>query len=231
MGVWGFFIAIVPSLLIAAFIYWQDKYEREKPLPLVICFVLGALITIPGRLLQAQAAEIGWYQSDNFWLTVFVAFLVVAFTEELLKFIIFFVYPFRQEFFDEPFDGIVYAVMIGMGFAMAENLIYVQQFGWSDTWGRAFTAVPAHGVYAIVLGYFAGFAKFRPQQKWTLLGIGFLYTVVLHGFYNLFLIQQESEWLMLISIVLLYASMFFVWRMIRQHQRRSPWRTITRETD
>jgi len=224
-NVLGIVIAILPSLLIAVFIYWQDKHEREKLLPLVICFVLGILITFPARWLEAKAYDIGWHESENFWMTIFTAFVVVALTEELAKFIALIGYPFSQKFFNEPFDGIVYAVMIGMGFAMFENIIYVNQYGLADTWGRAFTAVPSHGVYAIIMGYFTGLAKFDKKKQIPLLLQGLLFAVLLHGAYDLFLIQQESEWLMLLSIIILYASMFLAWRMIRIHQKDSPWRS------
>lgn len=214
--------AVLPSLLIAAFIYWQDKHEKEQALPLLLCFLLGVLITFPARWLEAKAYEIGWYESEDFWLTFFVAFIVVALNEELFKFVVLWLYPFQQKFFNEPFDGIVYAVMIGMGFAMLENIIYVKQFGIADTWGRAFTAVPSHGVYAIIMGYFAGLAKFKPHRKWPLLLQGLFFATILHGAYDLFLIQQESDWLMLLSIVILYASMFLAWKMMRRHQDASP---------
>jgi RsiW-degrading membrane proteinase PrsW (M82 family) len=219
-----FIVASLPSLLIVGFIYFQDKYERERLIPLAVCFLLGAIVTIPARWLEAQAFVYGWHESSHFWLTVSVAFLVVALNEELFKLAAFFAYPFRQRFFNEPFDGIVYSMLIGMGFATVENIIYVNQYGLSETWGRAFTAVPSHGVYAITLGYFAGIAKFLQdtQKRWLTLGKGFLLAVLLHGAYDLFLIQEESEWLMLLSIVLLYGSIFFAWKMIRRHQVNSP---------
>lgn len=226
MSILGILVAIVPSFLIAGFIYWQDKYEREKATPMLICFLLGAVITIPALFLEAKADSIGWSESENFWMTFFVAFIVVAFNEEFFKFITLYLFPFQQKFFNEPFDGIVYAVMIGMGFAMVENILYVHRFGIADTWGRAFTAVPSHGVYAIIMGYYAGLAKFNSTQRWTLLLKGLLFATLLHGAYDLFLLQQESEWLMLLSIVLLYSSMFLAWRMIKAHQKDSPWKEV-----
>ena len=58
-------------------------------------------------------------------------------------------------------DGIVYAVMIGMGFATLENIIYASRFGLETTLFRAFTAVPAHGVFAAIMGYYIGVGKVR----------------------------------------------------------------------
>ncbi|MEN0047170.1 MAG: PrsW family glutamic-type intramembrane protease [Bacteroidota bacterium] len=226
MSFLGILVAIVPSLLIAGFIYWQDKYEREKAIPMLICFILGAVVTMPALFLEAKADSIGWSESESFWMTFFVAFIIVAFNEELFKFIALYLFPFQQKFFNEPFDGIVYAVMIGMGFAMVENILYVHKFGIAETWGRAFTAVPSHGVYAIIMGYYAGLAKFNTEQRWTSLFKGLLFATLLHGAYDLFLLQQELEWLMLLSIVILYGSMFLAWRMIKAHQKGSPWREV-----
>jgi len=226
MSLLGILVAIVPSLLIAGFIYWQDKYEREKAIPMLICFLLGAIITMPALFLEAKADSIGWSESEHFGMTFFVAFIVVAFNEELFKFVALYLFPFQQKFFNEPFDGIVYAVMIGMGFAMVENILYVHRFGIAETWGRAFTAVPSHGVYAIIMGYYAGLAKFNTTQRWTLLLKGLLFATLLHGAYDLFLLQQELEWLMLLSIVILYGSMFLAWRMIKTHQKDSPWKEV-----
>ncbi len=214
--------AILPAIIIAAFIYWQDKYEREKVMPLLLCFLIGIVITAPARWLEEKAYQIGWYESENFWMTLFVAFIVVALNEELFKLLGLLLYPFRQRNFNEPFDGIVYAVMIGMGFATLENILYVNQYGLRETWGRAFTAVPSHGVYAILMGYFVGLAKFKTTPRWRLLTLGLLSATLLHGFYDLFLIQQESEWLMLLSIIILYGSMFLAWNMLRKHQQNSP---------
>ena len=63
--------------------------------------------------------------------------------------------------FNEPMDGIVYGVCASLGFATLENFYYVYII--SDTFGtsamtlalvRAFSAVPAHAVFGIFMGYF-----------------------------------------------------------------------------
>ena len=57
------------------------------------------------------------------------AFFVVGFSEELSKFLIVLLFAQRHKEFNEPFDGIVYAVMVSMGFAATENIMYVMQSG------------------------------------------------------------------------------------------------------
>ena len=51
-----------------------------------------------------------------------MAFFVVGLGEELLKYLVVILYAFRKPSFNEPFDGIVYAVMVSLGFAALENI-------------------------------------------------------------------------------------------------------------
>jgi RsiW-degrading membrane proteinase PrsW (M82 family) len=83
----------------------------------------------------------------------------VALSEELSKFLVvrYFCYP--QKRFDEPLDGIVYSVMVSMGFATIENVNYVFTHGYSTAFVRMFLSVPAHATFGVVMGYFIGKAK------------------------------------------------------------------------
>ena len=56
-------------------------------------------------------------------MTAIYAFGVVALSEELAKFLFLRYFIFKYRAFDEPYDGIVYAVMIGMGFATFKTSI------------------------------------------------------------------------------------------------------------
>ncbi len=58
------------------------------------------------------------------------------------------IYPNKN--FDEPFDGIVYSVFVGMGFATAENLTFVMQWSSSLALLRMVSAIPAHFVFAVI---------------------------------------------------------------------------------
>ena len=58
--------------------------------------------------------------------------------------------------FDEPYDGIMYGVAVSLGFAAIENVLYVYMDGGGYQTGllRMFTAVPAHAVFGVMMGYF-----------------------------------------------------------------------------
>lgn len=218
-------VAIFPGLAISAYIYFMDRHEREKELPLLLCFLLGMLVTAPGLALQTWVDKLGYSEAGSLWWTFFFSMVVIGFSEEILKFFAFMVYPYRRNFFNEPIDGIVYLVMIGMGFATLENIIYAFRFGIEIALIRAFTAVPAHAVFAIIMGYYAGSAKFIPARRNQLLLIGFLLATFIHGLYDFFILQQAYEWLMVGATLVLYVSIFFAIKMVKQHQRKSPFIT------
>ncbi|MBL7758573.1 MAG: PrsW family intramembrane metalloprotease, partial [Chitinophagaceae bacterium] len=134
-------IAIAPGIAIILFILHRDAYNREPKLNLLVSFVLGGLSILPAIFIE----QLFYDQADNSIAGIAVkAFLVVALTEEVVKYVALRYYSFRQPSFDEPLDGIVYGVMVSMGFATVENILYVQKFGMTVGIQRMFLAVPAH---------------------------------------------------------------------------------------
>ena len=85
------------------------------------------------------------------------AFVGAAMPEEATKLLMLWLLLRRNKYFDERFDGIVYACCIGMGFAGTENVLYL--FGNIENWqsvavSRAIFAVPGHFMFAVAMGYF-----------------------------------------------------------------------------
>ena len=217
-------VAILPGILICLLLYRLDKFEKEDKVPLLIAFGLGLAVTYPALKIEEWVEHSGWLASGSIFATIISAFLVVAFTEELVKILPLLGLPFRQTYFNEPFDGIVYAVMIGMGFATLENVIYANIFGYPTTILRAFTAVPAHAVFAIIMGYYIGLAKFDKENRVRLILTGFFGAVLTHGIYDFFILQEIYEGLMLLAIVTLFISIYFSRKLIISHQENSPFR-------
>ncbi len=216
-------LSALPALLIAYWIYQLDKYERERRRPLIICFLLGALLPLIILLLQRSLYDQFAIRNGAWWSPVIMAFLLIALTEEAAKLLALSIYPIRLPFFNEPMDGIVYAIMIAMGFATVENVLYATRYGLPTLVIRAFSAVPAHACFAIMMGYCAGAAKFSkyPRRWWCL---AFLIPWLVHGFYNLFIIQDTYDWLTGMAVVLLGISVVVAGKLIKRHQQKSPFR-------
>src|ERR1700743_2818417 len=159
-----FALAVAPAIAICLFIYSLNKYGRGSTVHLLVAFVLGMIATLPALLLQMQFADPRtqpWRHSIGYFAVY--AFLVIALSEEGCKFLVLRLYAYPRAWFREPFDGIVYAVMIGMGFATVENIEYIRQFGAETGVSRFFLAIPAHAAFAVLMGYPVGRAKFRQR--------------------------------------------------------------------
>ncbi len=213
-------LAILPGLLICYGIYRYDKYNKEPAWHLAGCFIAGMLITYPAIQIEWFAEQQGW-EHTSFWGLLLVAFVFVALNEELLKYLVVLIYPFPRKFFDEPLDGIVYAIMTSMGFATLENVIYAYRFGFETTLIRSFTAVPAHAAFAVLAGYFIGRARFEKAKRIPLLGLGLLAAVIPHGLYDFFILQDVAEWMIGLVLPLLGICIFFAIRLVKSARRAS----------
>ena len=226
MNIWLIVFAVLPGLLIALYIYSQDKYEKEGRLPLLLCFLTGFALTWPIMWAERVLLE-GLGDIPYSWSALIVfSFLVVGVLEEGSKLLFLWLYPLRRAFFNEPMDGIVYAIMYGMGFATMENLLYAAQFGWRTTLLRAFTAVPAHAVFSVLMGFYLGLFRYPepgwPPRRSLVAALG--WPLVFHGLYDVFVLQQMIPDLQLAAFIVLAVGFTISFDMIKKCQDASPFR-------
>jgi RsiW-degrading membrane proteinase PrsW (M82 family) len=206
------FLALAPAFLIMMYVYFRDKYEKE-PIGLVLKgFLLGAIIIFPVGFIENSIKDFA-LGFDKIPKAAFDGFIVAAATEEVFKFLMVFILIWRNPNFNEKFDGIVYAVSVSLGFATIENLFYVfsnnsMQVGLL----RAFTAVPAHAIFGIVMGFYLGLARFSQHKKGRWLLMALFLSWLLHGIYDFLLMSGHP--------VLLVAFIPFLFFMYRHGLRR-----------
>ena len=159
--------AIAPVLVIILYVYIQDKYEKEPKKLLFACFLMGAFLSIMITLFISLVTGYLFELPNQYSIfqNFIKAFVVVALVEEFSKYIFVRYYAQPKAAFNEPYDGIIYAVMVSMGFAATENILYVSTGGFEVALLRAFTAVPAHATFGILMGIYMGKAKFDIKNK------------------------------------------------------------------
>lgn len=217
-------LALLPVAFFCGLVIWADKYERESFLPLLICFALGALAIGPAIWLENGIFDARWFDLSNNWQLLLYAFLGIALIEEAFKAIVFFAYPYWQRFFNEPFDGVVYAVMISMGFASVENVVYVLESGLEAGIARALTAVPAHATFGVLSGYYFGRSKFESKRKWALIAVGGIAVCVFHTLYDFLILQNINQYLMLGASISIYILSILCFFMVRNSLENSPFK-------
>jgi RsiW-degrading membrane proteinase PrsW (M82 family) len=220
-------LAIAPGIAISLYIIFKDQYNREPRKHLIISFLLGILAIFPALIIESifNIAD-----EFTFFHTIqgigIKAFFFVALVEEFCKFIMLRFYAYRKPEFDEPFDGIVYAVMVGMGFATLENIFYVSQYGMVTGVFRMFLAIPAHATFAIAMGYFTGLAKFNREKRFSYLIKGLIVAILMHGFYDFLLMQKNFPQIAIGAFASVAISVYFSMKAIRLHQEISPHKIV-----
>jgi protease PrsW len=190
-------LALLPVPLLVAVVLLLDRLEPEPRANLVLCFawgagvaaLLAAIINTAGLLFITQP-ELG-RSTGEFISATFGAPLV----EEPLKgAVLFWLLWRRRQEFDGPTDGIMYAAMVGLGFAMMENIGYyisalVQpQFGGAQLLGYTFVfrgllSPFAHPVFTAMTGIGVAYAATHRRASWAA-AAGLLGAMTLHGLWN-----------------------------------------------
>lgn len=215
-------LALAPGIAIGIYIYLKDKHEREPLSLLLISFFYGVLSTAVTLIIRLPLDYIVKINEQDAVEQFGNAFFKVALIEEFSKFIFIRFILYRNKNFNEPFDGIVYACMVGMGFATLENILYVFQYGAPTGFMRMFTAVPAHACFAVLMGFFLGKAKFTHRKEIYYSFVALLVASAFHGAYDYFWFIAYIPGIWVGAIVSLLAALILSKKAIRLHQQASP---------
>ncbi|MFC2114272.1 PrsW family glutamic-type intramembrane protease [Bacteroidota bacterium] len=215
-------VAIAPVLIIAFYIYFRDKYEKEPIGMLLKSLIGGVLLVIPvlyvGRFLSPFGENLEGLLNAGFH-----AFIIAGFLEEGFKYLVVFFLIWRNRNFNEKFDGIVYAVFVSLGFALVENILYVFSYGMSTGLLRAITAVPFHAVDGVIMGFYFGLARFDRKGRYGNLLLAFAVPFLFHGLYD-FLIMADNTWFILLWIPLIAYLWKNAFNKMKKHSNNSAFR-------
>lgn len=181
-----FAAALLPAIFLWYYIWKQDP--QPEPINWLVKAVLyGVGICIPVGILETVIEHI-FFEGEPTTLigTTIQAFFVAALPEESFKLLALWLVLRRNPFFDEHFDGIVYAVCVGLGFAALENVFYVvsEEENWVGVAiARACLAVPGHYAFAVLMGYYYSVYHFVNRSSRTVACVLFV-PVVAHGIYD-----------------------------------------------
>ena len=178
--------ALLPAIFLWYYIWKQDP-QPEPTNWLVKATLYGVAIVIPVMITETiiQLCIFGEEGPTSLLGTTIEAFLVAALPEEGFKLLALWLVLQKNPYFDEHFDGIVYAVCIGLGFAAIENIGYVfqEENGLSIAISRALFAVPGHYAFAVIMGYYYSLHHFIDHSNSTAVSILAL-PIIAHGVYD-----------------------------------------------
>lgn len=192
------YICLAPIVIILLTIYIKDKYEKE-PVKLALTGTFyGIVISVPITFTEKYITSFAPPQ-DSIYYPFFISFIVASFVEETYKYTILMFLIYKNNNYNEPFDGILYAVYISLGFAIIENILYVFNpmiGGLHTAIARAIFSIPAHAIFGVYMGYYLSKEKFL-KHKMKIFSL--LTAIFIHGVYDLLLFTDIK-----------YSNIFFV---------------------
>ncbi|MBQ4543293.1 MAG: PrsW family intramembrane metalloprotease [Clostridia bacterium] len=206
--------AILPALILCIYVYKKDRVEKEPAGLLITLLISGMAIVYPAAEIETFVIGVlervfaGFNMNSPIVNRAFIAaemFLIVAVTEEGLKYICLNFFTKNNKEFNCIFDGLIYAVFVSLGFALLENVMYVLSYGWTNALLRGIMSVPGHMFFAVMMGYYYSLGKIADKAQelesyYQIKGLidstqpgfnskslrikSFVIPVVLHGTYN-----------------------------------------------
>lgn len=196
-------VSLIPGALWVWFFNRQDSDDREPLHLLVRSFLLGMAAVGAAALIEHALSPLLAAATRPAARLVALT-LCVGLVEETAKLTAFLLAVGREPAYNEPVDGIIYAVTAGLGFATLENLIYTASFGLPVAVLRGLVASLAHAAFSGVVGYSVSGVRFVDKPKgtaWT----GLLIASFLHGLYNFFIVEESvPAWLILPLVYAVY---------------------------
>lgn len=191
----GLITATIPVPIYIALVLWIDRYEAEPLWMLATAFFWGALFApFFAFLFNTGSAGVVTYMAGAKAGEAFAAVISAPIVEETSKAFILFVFFFaKKDEFDGVVDGIVYASLAALGFAMTENILY---YGRAALGGggaltvtlliRGFFAPFSHPLFTSLTGIGLGFSRQSNNMFVKILTpiVGFLMAIFMHSIWN-----------------------------------------------
>ena len=158
--------ALSPALCLAWYFYHKAKYRNHPFSVAVRAFLLGMAAAVLAGLVESPFHLL----SEPGWQRLLLVAVLAPVVEETCKCFLAYRYLFRRFALTDPFDGILYSVLVALGFASLENIYYVIDAYATDTLAavagkRALLSVPAHALFSTIWGARLGAAAVRKEFK------------------------------------------------------------------
>lgn len=206
---------IVPAMLLIYIVYrWWGQMLYGPWQRYLLIIILGFVAALPAYYIQ-RSIESNFDPDHQYWIdTIFISFCAVSMVEEIFKLLAVWC-AVRCLSVPRGVDLLFISLVVSMGFAGVENILYSQDKGWQVALFRSFTAVPAHACFSLMMVYFSAMQG-PPFRSWLPYIQGWIVTVCMHGLYDWFILQELSEPLLLGSLVVLGFCLFLAYQIQRR---------------
>lgn len=143
--------------------------------------------------------------ASSFLSALLAATLIPALVEEYLKYAVVKIKVLKKSVFDEPTDAMIYCLIVGLGFATAENLMILFKISFPDLsvalstiTFRFLGATLVHALASATVGYWLARGLLELEKRKRFILIGLTLAIIFHACYNYLVLttfnQTSSGW-------------------------------------
>jgi len=206
---------ILPSLIWLLYYLKKDIHPESNGMIIKI-FLWGAAITVPVFFVQIGLNFVlEKINIDPLITSILYWFVIIAFSEELFKYLVVKFKVLNSSHLDEPLDIMLYMVITALGFTAIENILYIftptGNFSFTEILNRTLIlslirfvgATFLHTLCSAVIGYAVAISLCDEKNRRLEAGFGIIMAVVLHGAYDFFIITLDGSLKIIIPITIL----------------------------
>ena len=193
--------------------FWLKEDIHPEPKGILILSFVGGMVAVVVALLFEYIFSLYYVGAT--------AFLLWAFTEEILKYLAAWWFALRKKSFDDPVDALIYLITVALGFASLENIFFVlNSFIIADPFYSFITgnmrflgATLLHIATSGIVGVSIAYSFFHTEHKWRNIMGGIMLATILHFIFNYSIINSEGVnilkiflplWLGIIVLIFLF---------------------------
>jgi RsiW-degrading membrane proteinase PrsW (M82 family) len=231
------FYVFVVGAVVTTLLYFSDKFEREPLFRIFNAIIMGIMATLVVIIVKKILPFPAYSPNPSWGNIILVNFLSVGLVEEGAKFFMILFFVYRWDDFNEYFDGPLYAGLVGVGFAISENLGYmIKPIAALITYDISldpyqarlialnvlvkFRLYPGHFLFGFIAGYFIAKAKFREENRKfreiLYIGIGFFLAICMHVIYNSIAILGTLTLFQVYVFFLFLIALFTGWQSMKK---------------
>jgi RsiW-degrading membrane proteinase PrsW (M82 family) len=199
-----------PALLWGIYHHYRDRRRPEPLSHSLLALAAGIGAGALGQALYGGLAVVGLWRdayalaADNLPGLLAYSVLGIGLVEELAKLVPFLALAKWLTHFDERVDGIVYAGLVAVGFAIHENVFYLEFASDAENVVRAITGPLVHIVFASLWGYPIGVAIVERKPLFWPMALGLCAAALVHGAYD-FVVLGLPGWARIFAALIVVA--------------------------
>ncbi len=211
-------LAILPTIILWKYINDLDKHKEPKSVLRKLFFggFLSIIVTLViSVILSLIFTDFFEYEPDFSITGLLYTVLGIGLVEELSKFLMMYAFGWHEKELDETYDVILYSMIVALGFATAENIMYALDSGITAAFFRIFTAVPGHVIDGAFMGYFLYLYRIKPEKKINLI-LAIVVPTLTHGLYDFIVFTAESILSVVVFVVYVIAEFVIAKKIIKK---------------